>query len=92
VLAAANPGGARPGDEVHLLFRPEHAAFAEAGAANVFPVRLERTQFLGTHVEHTVRLGPLPVTVRGPADVDPTGPLHLRVPPERAFVFAREGA
>jgi iron(III) transport system ATP-binding protein len=92
VLAAANPDGARPGDAVHLLFRPEHAAFAEAGAANVFPVRLERTQFLGTHVEHTVRLGPVPVTVRGPADVDPTGPLHLRVPPERAFVFAREGA
>jgi iron(III) transport system ATP-binding protein len=95
MLASANPEGMAPGRPVHLLFRPEHAEFADPAVAdtvNLFPVRLERTQFLGTHAEHTVLAGTTRVVVR--ANTDPAGggaPLHLRIPADRAFVFAREG-
>jgi iron(III) transport system ATP-binding protein len=85
--------GNRPdvGDPVTVLFRPEHCRLVDgpAGGVNHLSCQVERSMFLGSHVDYVVRLEGQQLLLRSiegemlPAGVE----LTIRLDPERARVF-----
>jgi iron(III) transport system ATP-binding protein len=95
-LAARAGGDSSPaaGQQVTVLFRPEHCRIVPGPAAggNQLAARLERTMFLGSHVEHVVVVGGTRLVLRG-ADGETLqvgSDLTVHVDPDRAHVFAVE--
>lgn len=85
--------GNRPevGDEVTVLFRPEHCRVVDgpADGVNHLSCRVERSMFLGSHVDYVVRLQGQQLLLRSiEGEMLPAGAqLTIRLDPERARVF-----
>jgi iron(III) transport system ATP-binding protein len=88
-------GGHVPlGEEVAVLFRPEHCrllAASDVADVNTFPGRVEQAMFLGSHVEYLVAVGKESLVVRSiEAERLPVGTeVQVRLDPERVRFFPR---
>ena len=85
------------GDDVVVVWRPEHGALASApsgdAAPNTFRGVLASELFLGTHTESTVRVDDNDFLVwrMGDALLEPGSAVELTVDPRRARVLRRSG-
>ncbi|SFY35898.1 iron(III) transport system ATP-binding protein [Paracoccus pantotrophus] len=79
------------GDRVHAMFRPEHTRLDTASGlrANQYDAVLERSIFLGTHVEHIARINGQKLALRSmKGEMQAAGtPIRLTVEPQYISVF-----
>jgi len=92
-LAASCEGTLTAGQRVSVLFRPEHCRVTSTGTGgmNAITCRLERSMFLGSHVEHILRAGSDRLVIRTmdestlPAETD----VKISVRPDQTWAFAQ---
>ena len=79
------------GDRVHAMFRPEHTRLDTANGprANQYDAVIERSIFLGTHVEHIARINGQKLALRSmKGEMQAAGtPIRLTVEPQHISVF-----
>lgn len=79
------------GDNVHAMFRPEHTRLDTANGprANQYDAVIERSIFLGTHVEHIARINGQKLALRSmKGEMQAAGtPIRLTVEPQHISVF-----
>jgi iron(III) transport system ATP-binding protein len=83
------PPALGPGTPVSLGIRPEWVELGErAGAGeNRLAGEIESRMFLGEACLYRVRVGPARLLARGDVALPEDGPVPVRLPPERCFVF-----
>jgi iron(III) transport system ATP-binding protein len=81
-----------PGQEVTLLFRPEHCQLVtngSVGGPNQVACRVERSVFLGSQTEHLLKASNVTLVVRTLAVEAPGPDVTVRIDPEYTRAFPR---
>jgi iron(III) transport system ATP-binding protein len=78
------------GDEVAVLFRPEHCRLADAATAtNATTARVVQSMFLGSYVEYVVQAGTCTLVLRSleGQPLPPDSDVRVSIDPERVRLF-----
>jgi iron(III) transport system ATP-binding protein len=91
-LQARGDARLAPGQEVALLFRPEHCRLMTNGSStgpNVIACQVERSMFLGSQTEHVLRAADVRLVLRTLAVDVPEREVAVQIDPDYTWAFAR---